>query len=1012
MIEFFLKRPVTTIMFVSVFVVLGIFSYSNLKFDKQPKVDFPICTVSLTYPGATPLEVETSITNKIEDALSELSEVKKIRSHSYDNFGFVFIEFLLTSDVNTKLVEVREKVDGLLNQLPEGMKKPIVAKFDPFQEPVVNLALFSETMSHKDLYELADTTLKDQILAIKGVASLEIFGGEKRQINLSLDPMLMREHYVALDDVIATLKMKNKNIPGGLLESGEKSFNLRFIGEFESLKDIENTLIITRNGESIPIKMIGVVEDGVKKVDKIARYNGKSAVGISVKKASDSNAVDIAKEIHAKFSKLQASLPKNVSLEIANDATTVIVSENHQTLISILEGMLLTILILYLFTGSFRLTFISSITIPISIISSFFLMDLSKFTINFLTLLAIATSIGTLVANTIVIIENFWKHLGLGKNAFAAAVQGTKEVTVAILASTGTNLVVFAPIAFMGGMVGRFMVSFGLTVIYVTSFSLLVSFALTPMLCYTILKNQEETPNKLAKWVHQCMAFLIRKYKTLFEHTFRYPKTLCLLIILGIYSIKFLTPYISGSFFPPSDRDYITINVDMPQGTLIEKTSEVTQKIEERVTSIPEMTSYFSLIGNRGVEKSSTTLRLLPADQRKRTDVQIIEELVPFFAENADAEITLSRGDRKGFDSGDITININGSDYDKMVDFMQKLKDKMIATGYFQTISSSYKIPKNEVRFLPDQQLLMEHGLKEAQVGSLIRSAIFGDSSNIFKTNGKEIDILIKLDDRYSKDFSDIRYIDVISKKGLIPILELGSLKEQKSIPMLEHENKKRVLKLNGYLAKSNTAHVTAVLQKAFSDIPVDKDLNYTFAGMAEMQKESSIEIVKAFLLAVILTYMLLAAIMDSFIYPLSIILSIVTSFIGVYYTLFFLEESINLSSMLGMVMLVGLVVNNSILLLDHAIQELQKNVPLKEALWSAASSRFQVIIMTSLAIILGVLPQLWDIMPFKSSMGAVMLGGMIGSVIFCFLFTPVAFYYIEKLRAKCSRKRTPTSLP
>jgi hydrophobic/amphiphilic exporter-1 (mainly G- bacteria), HAE1 family len=1006
MIEFFIKRPVTTIMFVSVFVVLGIFSFFNLKLDKQPKVDFPIVTVSLIYPGATPLEVESSITNKMEDALSEISEIKKIRSYSNENYGYIFIEFLLTSDINTKLIETKDKVDSLLNLLPEGMKKPIVAKFDPFLESVVDLAIWSKTLTNKELFELADTVLKDQILAIKGVANVDIFGGEKRQINISVNPMLLKEHYVALEDVLATLKMKNKNLPLGLLENGEKSFNLRFMGEFESLQEIEEMLVLSRNGESIPLKTIATIEDGIKKIDKIARYNGKDVVGISVKKASDSNSVDISNEISKKFSQLLLSLPENTSLEIANDTTKVIVAENHNTLLTIVEGIFLTVAILYLFTGSIPLTFISAITIPLSIVSAFFPMDLSHFSINFLTLLAIATSIGTLVANAIVIIENFWKHLKSGKKAFDAAVEGTKEVTVAILASTGTNLVVFAPIAFMGGMVGRFMVSFGLTVIYVTCFSLLVSFALTPMLCTTLLKNEKTTLNAVARFVGRCMDFLVRKYKILFDHTFRYPKTVCLLILFGVFSIKCITPYIPSSFMPASDRDLIIIDVDMPQGSLIEKTLSMTQKIEKQVALIPEVKSYFSLIGKMGVEKASITLQLFSAEKRKKSDVQIIEELVSFVSKIVDAEISLSRGDRKGFDLGDITVNIQGSDYEKMIHYMQKLKEKMMESGYFRSVSSTYKIPKIEVEFHPDQKQLQKYGLKEIQIGSLIRSAIYGDSSNVFKSHGKEYDLFIKLDEKYTKDYSDIRNIDMITKRGLIPILELGSLKEKKSIPMIEHENKKRILKLNGFLAKSDPGHVHRVLQKAFSEVPKDKEVDYEFAGMAERQKESSMEIGKAFLLAVILTYMLLAAIMNSFVYPISIILSIVTSFIGVYYTLFFLEESINLSSMLGMVMLVGLVVNNSILLLDDAIQKMQKNIPIKEALWLATSERFQVIVMTSLAIILGVLPQIWDIMPFKSSMGAVMLGGMLGSVLFCFLFTPIAFYFIEQLRRKFSKKK------
>lgn len=316
MIEFFVKRPVTTIMFVLFFTILGIFSFFNLKFEKQPKIDFPLATVSVAYPGATPYEIETLITNKIENSVSELSEVKRIRSYSYDNFGFVLVEFLLSSDINTKIIELKDKVDTLLNTLPEGIKKPVVAKFDPFAEPVVNLALSSESLSDKDLYELADGVLKDKILSIKGVANIDIFGGEQRQISVSLDPMLMRKHYVAFEDLLATMKMKNKNIPGGSLENQDRSFKLRFIGEYESLKDIENTLIPTRNGETVFLKDIASIEDGIKKREKLARFNGKNVVGVAVKRASDSNAVDIAKDIRKNFSILQRVLPDGVKLVV------------------------------------------------------------------------------------------------------------------------------------------------------------------------------------------------------------------------------------------------------------------------------------------------------------------------------------------------------------------------------------------------------------------------------------------------------------------------------------------------------------------------------------------------------------------------------------------------------------------------------------------------------------------------------------------------------------------------
>jgi len=475
MIEFFVKRPVTTIMFVLVFVILGIVSIFNLRVEKEPKIDFPIVTVTVTYPGATPIEVESLVVNKIEDAVAELSEIKKMNSYSYENFGYVSIEFLLSSDVNIKFIEVKDKVEAILNDLPDEIEKPVVEKYDPLMEPVMDLVLSSSTINSRDLYEFADKKLKDRFSSIDGVANVDLYGGKERQINVFVDPMLMKQRYVSIIDIIKSIKAKNKNIPGGLLEKEKTSLSLRFLGEFKSSEEIADMLIVSRDGSYFPLKSIARVEDSFKEVETIARHNGKDVVGLSLNKVSDGNAVNISKEVRSRLPELRKILPAGVLLEIATDTTDFIIAETNQTYINILIGIILTVFILYLFTGQIRLTFIASIVIPSSIVSALFLIDASGFTVNMMTLLAMATALGTLIANAIIIVENVLVHLNRGDNPQAAAISGTKEVASAIFASTGTNLVVFTPIASMGGIIGQFMQSFGLTVIYVTLFSLVAS---------------------------------------------------------------------------------------------------------------------------------------------------------------------------------------------------------------------------------------------------------------------------------------------------------------------------------------------------------------------------------------------------------------------------------------------------------------------------------------------------------------------------------------------------------
>ncbi|MFA5259681.1 MAG: efflux RND transporter permease subunit [Candidatus Omnitrophota bacterium] len=1011
MIEFFVRRPVTTIMFVSVFIVLGLVSFFNLRVEETPEIDFPIVTVTATYPGATPLEIETLVVNKIEDAVAELSDIKQIRSQAYDNFGYVFVEFLMSSDVNIKLIEVKDKVEAILNDLPEDMEKPVIAKYDPLMVPVLDLVLSSDKRDGRDLYEFADKKLKDRFSSIGGVANVDIYGGKKRQINVILDPMLMKQRYITIRDVINSIAAKNKNVPGGLLEKGNVALSLRFLGEFKNPQEIAEMTVISQDGRSFPLKEIARVEDSFKKVETMARFNGKDVVGLSLKKVSDGNAIDIAKQVRLLLDEFRALLPEGVTLEIATDTTDFIITETNDTYLNILTGILLTVVILYLFTGRASLTVITSIAIPTSIVSTLFLMDISGFTVNMMTLLGIATVLGTLISNAIIIVENVLVHLDKGDDHVQASINGTKEVTTAIWASAGTNLVVFTPIAFMSGMIGQFFQSFGLTVVYATLFSILASFSLTPMLCSLMLRKRapataKKHPRNPFIWMfektNKAMDFLKAEYQKIFTLIFRFPKSTVGLIVLMILSMQHILPYIANDFMPIWDEDIITVKIEMPQGSTIDRTLEVTKIVEKRIQDIPEKESYLTSIGEDGVENSAIVINLIPSSKRKRSDADIINELIPFVAQIPDAEIMLERGESRGMVTGDISIDVYGVDYQKMIDLSNAMKQGMEESGYFRGVKSSYRTPKNEVRFIPDQKRLIEHGIQDIVIGDTIRSSVYGNDDNVYKEGGEEYDINVELDDRYAEDMDDISQIDVITKKGMVPVVELGTLQHDKSIPMIRHRDKQRAIRLEGYLAKSNTGYVMSLLdQEIFKDIQFEKGYSYKYVEMAERGAESSQEIGKAFILAVILTYMLLCALSNSFSTPLVILSSVATSFIGIFLALFFLEGSINIASMLGMVMVVGLVVNNSILLLDYTELKMKEGVPVVEALWLGASTKFRAIIMTSLAIVLGVLPQLGSGMPHKSSMGMVMMGGLLASIFFTFIFTPVAYWYVDLFRKK-----------
>ncbi|MFW5887722.1 MAG: efflux RND transporter permease subunit, partial [Bacteriovoracia bacterium] len=830
MIELFVKRPATTIVFILFFMVLGLVSYFNLDMEATPKVDFPLATIKVIFPGATPDEVEAHAVKKIEDGVSKISEIKKMQSYVYDSYAMIMVEFLLGADINVKSMEIKDKVDALSREFPDGMEDPIIEKFDPLAKPVMDFVLMSETVDDRELYEYADKKLRNIFSAVEGVATVDIYGGKIRQINIELDPLLLQKYYLSIEEVIKAIGRKNINIPGGNIDQTISSLSVRFIGDFQTIDEIRNMTLATPDGRIVKISQLGKVSDSFKKLEKIARYNGENAVGMSIINVADGNAVKIAKEMEQKISQVRENLPKDMQLNIAVDYSTFVVNETYETLGGIFIGIILTVLILFFFTGSVGTTVIASVVIPASIVSALFLVDLSNFTINMMTLLAVATSLGTLIANAIVIIEAVINKMNEGMDSVSAAIKGTKEVTVAVLASVGTNLVVFTPIAFMGGIVGQFMNQFGLTVVYATLFSLIASFSLTPMLCGLLLKNykQDAKKNFLVRGVDKLITLAINEYKRLFNLIFRFPKTtilFCLAILA--YSIS-IAPYLENEFRSEYDKDRIGINMILPQGTVIEKTLEKVKVVEKILHQKSEVKDYFSYIGNNGVENAEIRVNLISKELRKKTDVDVINDLMIKTAMISGVEITFNRGSGNSMMDADMALNVYGNDYDRLIVNAKETAKIMKESGYFKSVSLSYKNPRTEVKFIPDQEKMISFGVPNVKVGGLVRSAIYGNDSNVYKESGEEYDINIKFMDEYMNSLEGISSIGVVTSKGLVSIAGLGDLQVAKASPMIRRRDKERVIAVTGMLAKSTSGVVERILNEEFKKILRGEKDNYS----------------------------------------------------------------------------------------------------------------------------------------------------------------------------------------
>ncbi len=1020
MIETFVKRPAMTIVFILVFVVLGIFSYQKLIIESTPRIEYPIVSINMPYPGATPVEVETQLLKKVEDAVAEISEIKKINGNAYESFGMLMIEFEIKADVNNKAIEVKDKVEAILNDLPDAAERPIISKFDPLVTPIFYLTLSSSTLNGKELYRLADEKIKSQLSTVPGVASVDINGGLERQINIKVNRNLMQRYFITLKDISDAIAKKNINIPGGSITQGQNEITVRFEGEFKTIQEMRSLPIVTKEGFSLRLDEVAIVEDGAEDIDTVSRWNKQESVTLAINKLSDGDAISIAKRARQEIQRLSKSLSKDISLEVAYDSTERIITNTNGTLVNIAIGVVLTVIILFVFLGNFRVTFIAATVIPTSIISTFLLMDFAKFSINMMTLLAVGTALGTLIANAIVIIESVVAKLEQGLDSHQAAIEGTQDVALAVLASAGTNLVVFTPIAFMGGMIGQFMNQFGLTVVFATIFSVIASFSLTPMMCGALLDKklvEHEDHNNdgwLRKILHKflvhpvdrIMLLITNEYKKVFDFLFRFPKTSLVLIVFLILSPAFIMKYIGGEFFSASDEDVIRVSIEMPQGSSLEKTIKAVKAAESFIDEIPEVESFLSIIGEDGYENASITVNLRDLELRNRSDVDIINTLTPQFAQIPDAIITMARGSGSGASGqADITIDVHGIEYEKMVNLSKKVENFMRESGYFRSITSSHKEPKEEIVFHPNILKMQRLGVSNSKVGPLLRTAVTGDDIGVFREKGEEYDINVTIGDEFKRNIDDIASLYIDTKSGLLPINKLGELKVQKAIPPLKRRDKRRIIQLEGYLSKGSASEVQSFLQEKIDTINFPENYGSNFTGRAENMAETGREIGIAFLMAVILTYMLLVAILNSFVHPFTIVSAVFTSFVGVFYILFFMEFTINIGSMMAFVMLVGLAVNNAILLLDQTMVYRKKGNQIIDSLWSAAQERLRPIAMTSLAVIAGTLPQIFDPNGVKASMGAVVIGGMIASMFFTFILIPLVYWYLERIVSYFNKK-------
>ena len=1001
MLKFFVRRPITTLMFVLVWVVLGLVSFPNMNIERSPALDFPMVTATFIYPGAAPQELESQVVKRAEDAMSEVSELKRIISYVYENSAMVMAEFNLGVNVFDKANEVKTKLDALTAEFPSDMERPIVEKLNPLQQSVVDIVL--KGSDARALEEYVDNNLSNKITAIPGVSSVSVFGGLQRAIRIAMNPDAMAANGVTVMDIVSALGAYNLNVPGGKIETSRDSSNVRFIGEFASVDEIKNLQLTTVEGNKFRLSDIAIITDAARDVETGARYNGESVIVASVVKSSDGNAINISNDLHKKMPELESDLKSrfpDATMLIASDASVAVSDETNDTINSIVLGVLLTDLVLLVFTRNWRSTVIAGVVIPASLIAGFFFMDKSNFTINALTLLAYSSALGTLVSNAIILIESALQEMHAGKNPQDAAIDGTKKVAVSVLAGVGTNVVVFLPLAFMGGIIGQFMVQFGMTVVYLTLLSLMFSFTLTPMMIAVFLrltgdKKKEKKQTVKAERATQEHSWLYRWFKYQFAHPWRVIGMAVCVFIASTMLMKF----VGNEFSPSIDANEIVITARAPMGSTFEKSESIAIQIEDTLKQFPEVAATTVKIGERGMQNITVVIELVDVSERNISDKLLVQRMLPKLSEIPDAEIQIRAGEaRSAGVSADLVLNVFGEDDELRESYANQRIDVVNRIPEVQSAVRAQQLPAMETQFVPDQEKMSFWGVKNSYAATTLRTALFGNDTYKYKEAGEEYPIILE----FAKPFKNAALFDnvyVNSSKGMVSLSDLGTVKTVPATPDIRREDKNRLTEVDINIGKSTMGPVQAKIESELAKIDWKSGYYYEFGGMSEYQAEAAAEIGKAFLLATILTYMLLAAILNSLAHPFTIATSILTSFAGVFILMFLSGATTNVGAMLAFVMLVGLVVNNNILVLEPTINRVNNGESAFEALWTELKDKKNMILMTSIAVVAGMVPQLWSADGMKVSMGAVMIGGMLASLLFTFTLTPALFVLIERAR-------------
>lgn len=1008
--EISIRRSVFATMLIAALMVFGLFALPRIGVELFPNVEFPVITTTVIYPGADPETMESKVADPIEEALQSLSGVKRMTSRNYEGVTSVILEFELEVDGNLALQDVRDKVTAIERELPRGIDPPVIQKFNTGAAPVLSVAL-SGDMPIRDLTKIAKDQVKQRMQQVPGVGTVDLIGAREREVKVLVDPARMTGFGLTVDDVAAAIQAGNLELPAGYVKTGGSELTIKTRGEVKSAAEIADIVISGVGGAAVRIKDVAEVIDDVEEARSASFLNGKPALALVVRKQSGANVVALAEDVRKEIEELRPELAKRgVTIDVPTDNSVFAEHAIDDVKFDLVLGAILTVLIILVFLHDLRATFIAALAIPTSVVATFAFMEYMGFSFNNISMLALSLSIGILVDDAIVVIENIYRHLEMGKPRMRAALDATSEIGLPVIATTLSIVAVFVPVAFMEGIIGRFFYQFGLTVSAAVLISMLVSFTLTPMLSSRIMRMQHaHTQGLFARLFNRMFGAVENGFAGVLRWALRFPWTTVFLALSTLVGSVVLVSRVPGEFIPEQDQSQFAVNVELPTGTGLDATIATAEAVAGDLrANLGGVRDVFTTIGGGAqgqVNRAKVEVMLHPRKTRTFSQKDAMGWARERFAGVEGVLITVEEinlfGGDGGFRTQPVQFSIRGANLDEVTAAAQALRGELEKTGNFVDLDITYRGGKPEVGIVVDRNKAADLGVPVASIARTVRSLMAGDTISDLKEGSDIYDVILQMPDLQRSQVESLNNLKVRATTGqLVDLASVVSVDRSEGPSEIERQNRLRQIVVLADIKGITLGEAQLVVNEAAARV-VPAHLTTSYLGDAEVMEESFKAMLLALGLAIVLVYMILAAQFDSLIQPITIMISLPLSVVGAFGGVYLAGMTLNIFSFIGLIMLMGLVTKTAILLVDFANAERAQGSEIRDALVKAGKIRLRPIVMTAAATIFGMVPvalALGEGGEARAPMAVIVIGGMITSTVLTLVVVPVAYLLFDRL--------------